>query len=511
MDITRDVSSETWATLMDDLQTCDFVAMDGEMTGISIESETELLTDSPEVRYAKMKAVCQRYSLIQLGLCLFNYDEQKSRLVAKPYNFYLFPNSSRDITLSSSAVTFLRGNNMDFGKWIMDAEGEKKTRQRIWNESSGSKSHIPILKHQQDIDFVAKCVAEFQAFLVDSSRKTVELPPCNSYLLRALIPQLESQFTPLMTTQSRDAGNRALRLTVIRFADEAEKALWLDAQDQLKCEEFRRELGFREVFLKLVECSKPLVVHNGVFDLLFCLAGFDHLPDTLPEFRAVCKQRFRGGVFDTKMLATLALHPNIPMELPSTALGDLFDSVVQRVDSSSGLPVSRIKAEFAPGFDKYATSQAAHEAAYDAFMTGAIFGQIVDFHFATNNSPSSFSSLPPSIVKWNGHVMMFRSLFYLRLFHNDDRLTAEAKGDIVLWVEGVTQNDGKMDVRNASSWFFDNSSALVIVPQVENEHAAKKALGLSKDAHAILFREHVKLPQKKEQKKKRSADMDLSS
>jgi hypothetical protein len=36
------------------------------------------------------------------------------------YNFYLFPEEGKDLTLSLSAINFLRQNSMDFGKWITE-------------------------------------------------------------------------------------------------------------------------------------------------------------------------------------------------------------------------------------------------------------------------------------------------------------------------------------------------------------------------------------------------------
>ena len=107
------------------MQTCDFIAMDLEMTGIKMEGEAMGAGDLVPVRYERCKRVVENFGIVQCGLCLFEYDEN-DELIARPFNFYLFPRSieeqkcfsSPSFALDASSMEFLRQQKMDFGRWI---------------------------------------------------------------------------------------------------------------------------------------------------------------------------------------------------------------------------------------------------------------------------------------------------------------------------------------------------------------------------------------------------------
>lgn len=96
-----------------------------------------------------MRPVASRYNIIQLGLCTFTKEKKPSgkggskaqeTLVARPYNIYTCADEGEDVCLSLSAITFLRGNNMDFNTWLskgctfLNAKGEEALRERIEQE-----------------------------------------------------------------------------------------------------------------------------------------------------------------------------------------------------------------------------------------------------------------------------------------------------------------------------------------------------------------------------------------
>lgn len=157
MDTTRDNFEAVLPQIVEDLQSCEFVAMDFEMTGIgttdsaSRSSHGDLpqvsvllrggplwvyvypshsrhhrlaSTTQPQERYAKMRTVASRYNIIQLGLCTFTKGKGgKGELVARPYNIYTCADEGEDVCLSLSAITFLRGNKMDFNTWLSKVGG----------------------------------------------------------------------------------------------------------------------------------------------------------------------------------------------------------------------------------------------------------------------------------------------------------------------------------------------------------------------------------------------------
>lgn len=70
-----------------------------------------------------MRTVASRYNIIQLGLCTFTKSKggegkDEGQLVARPYNIFTCADDGEDVCLSLSAITFLRGNKMDFNTWL---------------------------------------------------------------------------------------------------------------------------------------------------------------------------------------------------------------------------------------------------------------------------------------------------------------------------------------------------------------------------------------------------------
>jgi hypothetical protein len=103
--------------------------------------------DTDEIRYNKMIAIATRYTIIQFGICLFHQDPSNDNtIIATSYNFYIFPHSAYnlDMTISTSAIDFLRKNNMDFNEWLTkginycDEKGEITAKTKYYPDGDGS-------------------------------------------------------------------------------------------------------------------------------------------------------------------------------------------------------------------------------------------------------------------------------------------------------------------------------------------------------------------------------------
>lgn len=126
MDILRSTFDTSIPFLLSTLQSCDFIALDTEFTGLSTDSQDQSNGyDTTEMRYQKMRRLCMKFWACQLGICTFTCEGGK--VVARPFNVYLLPASrAMSITCNVGSMSFLAEHNFNFG--TMFTEGLAVTR-----------------------------------------------------------------------------------------------------------------------------------------------------------------------------------------------------------------------------------------------------------------------------------------------------------------------------------------------------------------------------------------------
>lgn len=78
-------------------------------------------------------------------------------------------------------------------------------------------------------------------------------------------------------------------------------------------------LSVRHIFSKILEHRKPLIVHNGLMDVIFLYQSFYcDLPKKNDTFAADLDDLFPQGIYDTKYLA------EFHQSMPATYLEYLF-------------------------------------------------------------------------------------------------------------------------------------------------------------------------------------------
>lgn len=237
------------------------------------------------------------------------------------------------------------------------------------------------------------------------------LPPCNAFLRRCLYETIQDEYPGLILERADiDPNNNAeaaatLRnqIRVIRLSP-AEKLRREARIKQEAWDELLMDMGFTIIFQAISDACNgnvfratqtrqfldgmcpelstpttngvksdpissmpaggrkiPLIIHNGLHDLLFLLTHC-HNP-TLPESFEDTKQIIRSYfplVFDTKVIGTE--YSDATIKGGSTTLGDLFDTICK--DDIVPFHVPTIVNQ-----DGRNQGQA-HEAAWDAYMTG---------------------------------------------------------------------------------------------------------------------------------------------
>jgi hypothetical protein len=384
------------------------------MTGISIQNRRSPKDKTPSEQYPELKLAAERYAIIQLGVSLFH--NLNGSWLARSYNFYLFP-SAREVVLNPSTVQFLKQHNMSFDMWMKEGIPYQTGQQaatslqkfvdhekRLQKESEQAQAPATIqntvkrtleLRRIEDIEFFARAMAALREWLDgvhEDGGTSFLLPPCNSFLRRALYENIEKEYPSLELESAGPAHPNQIRVWRLTPEEKVirKQQLQHQAWENLVCDQIglwrvfeaitrvcrgeelnRSSVLFANSFNEIdwnntgsifasesiVRGKIPLVVHNGFMDLCFLLSHFHSLK--LPDELSGCKELIRSYfpmVYDTKVMATecLSLWSN-----DSTTLNALFES---RGEEQAN--VARIARD---------VSDQEHEAAYDAYMTGTVY------------------------------------------------------------------------------------------------------------------------------------------
>ncbi|KAL3781010.1 hypothetical protein ACHAW5_000401 [Stephanodiscus triporus] len=351
---------------------------------------------------------------------------------------------------------------------------------------------------------------------------SIVLPPCNAYLRRCLYETIEDEYPGLVLERADRGGegggggggggaaSAALgnQIRVIRLSPEEkgrrEARLRREGWDELLM-----EMGFATVFQAISDACNgrtfsesrtrdfldgmcpdlcipsppedsvrqvnrvedaigrriPLVVHNGLHDLMFLLTHCHDpvLPDSFEDTKGVIRAYF-PLVFDTKVIGTE--YSDAIIKGGRTTLGDLFGVACGDGDPSDGviLPPPTPPAKIT---NRDGRSQGqAHEAAWDAYMTGCIFGALCNRILESKNRPNRDLTLdrllhdsPSSLLReWLGLnlIYMHVSLYTIDLESSlgpvaglHDPLSSGLSIDTTFHVSGITASVSTRDILRA--------------------------------------------------------------
>lgn len=269
--------------LLQHLPSSAFIAIDEEMTGISIPGAGRPAKEQPpSQRYPVLKQAAERYSIIQWGICLFE-PIQSSPNESSPifewnvrrYSFFMFPEDpgynsnrnpsyydAREVSLSPGAIKFLSKNGMDFDKWLKEGVSyqtesqaaetikrfcEVQRRERERQETTHSTVQETVrrrieLKKREDLQFFAQTMAALREWLDSALPDEMEaadddedntnrimtsrsflLPKCNGFMRRALYESIGKEYPTLDLESAGPDFPDQIRLWRLSDAERAER------------------------------------------------------------------------------------------------------------------------------------------------------------------------------------------------------------------------------------------------------------------------------------------------
>ena len=147
---------------------------------------------------------------------------------------------------------------------------------------------------------------------------------------------------------------------------------WTAQSDERVQRLVRESVGFRRVFSALSASRRTMVVHNGLYDLMFLMDKFHApLPPSLTQFKQLVRESL-GDIFDTKVLMSspsLTRLSALQPPLISTSLSDCWAAL----KTHASLHNPRVTLPSA--FRRYRT-KCLHDAGWDALATGEIFAKV---------------------------------------------------------------------------------------------------------------------------------------
>ncbi|NWX27914.1 PARN ribonuclease, partial [Notiomystis cincta] len=383
------------------IEESDFLAIDGEFSGISDGPSVSALTngfDTPEERYQKLKKHSMDFLLFQFGLCTFKYDDTEEKYIMKSFNFYIFPKpfnrNSPDVKFvcQSSSIDFLANQGFDFNKVFrngipyLNQEEERQLREQYDEKRSqangaGSLSYIspnstkcPVTIPEDQKKFVEKVVEQIEDLLKNEESESLELEPCTGFQRKLIYQTLSWKYPKGIHVETLESDKKE-RYIVISKVDEEERKRREQQKQAKEQEELNDAVGFSRVVHAIANSGKLVIGHNMLLDVMHTIHQFYcPLPDDLAKWAffsfKLFSSCFVSRLLDTKLMASTQPFKEI---INNTSLAELEKRLKE-------VPFSPPKVESAEGFPSYDTaSEQLHEAGYDAYITGLCFISMANF------------------------------------------------------------------------------------------------------------------------------------
>ncbi|XP_075574819.1 poly(A)-specific ribonuclease PARN isoform X4 [Pelecanus crispus] len=346
MEVIRSNFKDNLSKVYEAIEESDFLAIDGEFSGISDGPSVSALTngfDTPEERYQKLKKHSMDFLLFQFGLCTFKYDHTEEKYIMKSFNFYIFPKpfnrSSPDVKFvcQSSSIDFLANQGFDFNKVFrngipyLNQEEERQLREqydekRSQTNGAGSLSYIspnatkcPVTIPEDQKKFIEKVVEQIEDLLKNEENESLELEPCTGFQRKLIYQTLSWKYPKGIHVETLESDKKE-RYIVISKVNEEERKRREQQKQAKEQEELNDAVGFSRVVHAIANSGKLVIGHNMLLDVMHTIHQFYcPLPDDLSEFKEVTSCVF-PRLLDTKLMASTQPFKEI---INNTSLAEL--------------------------------------------------------------------------------------------------------------------------------------------------------------------------------------------
>uniref|UniRef100_A0A667WWX0 Poly(A)-specific ribonuclease PARN n=1 Tax=Myripristis murdjan TaxID=586833 RepID=A0A667WWX0_9TELE len=484
MEVTRKNYKDCLNVVYSAIEEADFLAIDGEFSGISDGPNVSALTnglDTPEERYMKLKKHSMDFLLFQFGLCTFKYDQAESKYIMKSFNFYIFPKpfnrTSPDIKFicQSSSIDFLASQGFDFNKVFChgipylnqeeEAQLREQTEERRNQQANGAgtpsyispsskgSAHVP----EEHKDFINKVVEKVEALFMNSE-KTVDLEPCTGFQRKLIYQTLNWKFPKGLHVETMETEKKERYIQISKVDEEERKRR---EQQKLEREQVRANIQAR--------CFQMcLCVHKNI----------------TPKESIINMTHF--------------LYP--------PALGGPYCWLLILEKQLKESPFKAPQVETAEGFPSYDTAQEhLHEAGYDAYITGLCFISMANYLGSFLTPPKAHISARSKLIE-----PFFNKLFLMRIidipYLNITGPDLQPKRDHVLYVtfpkEWKTSDLYQLfsAFGNIQVSWIDDTSAFVSLSQTDQ---VQIAMNTSRYAESYKIQTYAEYLQGKQQERER--------
>ncbi|OQR69889.1 poly(A)-specific ribonuclease PARN-like [Tropilaelaps mercedesae] len=441
MDVTKNELASKRAELEAGIQSCCFVAIDCEFTGLVLPRALHPLDTTAE-RYSKLREGVSNYLVLQLGLSLWTYDDGARSYVVKTYNFYTFPDGQQTFLSETGCMKFLIEHGFDLNRCVRDglpfmrpAEFEKRQeclrlqqiseleaflperyKSEILDVLEGRVSADQIQKAAQPSNIVHTREAAAEEYImahwnvisrwIKCNKNELILPACNELVRVAFYRHMERIFfnapfkmEAVQPDQKEQAQPGVKKIRLLRSeTTPLERLLERHKTERTKLDE---HLGLSSILKTLSLSRKPVILHNCIRDLLHIVSQFFvTLPEEYVHFQALCKEIF-PTLFDTKFMVSFGV---LKQYFRGSRLIDLYTQIKNQKKT---FPMPSV---IVPEGYGYIDATREHEAGYDAWITGYIFAALSQFILPNKDCFCKLDASEASIVPFKNKIPFPSSL-----------------------------------------------------------------------------------------------------